>query len=88
METVGNPIPSGWFEAIKKKKPYLVGRFNPSPKEINRSIWIIIPNIGINIIPICLKSPNVFLHGQSLIVHNKSKKSFPSKVGDVPIVSW
>ena len=73
METVGNPIPSGWFEAIKKNNNLSGWSFQPIPQKKYRSIWII-PKIGINIIPICLKSPNVFLHGQSLIVHNKSKK--------------
>ena len=73
METVGNPIPSGWFEAIKKNNNLSGWSFQPIPQKKYRSIWII-SKIGINIIPICLKSPNVFLHGQSLIVHNKSKK--------------
>jgi hypothetical protein len=38
METVGNPIPSGWFEAIKKKKKliWLVVSTHPRKKLIGQ----------------------------------------------------
>jgi hypothetical protein len=37
METVGNPIPSGWFEAIKKKKLiWLVVSTHPQKKLIGQ----------------------------------------------------